>query len=93
MITIVQENFGIKNFSDAKWCLKIKYSKYVLQQNIHGQKKLRKRTQTCASTRSAWAVIKKVSSRCSYNLEFAMLILTYFKPMDGLPNHKGPCHC
>ena len=26
---------------------------------------------------------------CSYNLEFTMLILNYFKPKDGLPNSKG----
>ena len=62
MITIVQENFGIKNFSDAKWCLKIKYSKYVLQQNIHGQK-------NCANTRKrvpARAVHGQLSRKCHH---------------------------
>ena len=37
--------------------------------------------------------VKKVSPRYSYNLKFTVLILTYFKAMDGLPNHKGPCRC
>ena len=51
------------------------------------------RTPHIASTIRNRKVIKKVSPRCSYILEFAMLILTYFKPKDNLPNPKGPCRC
>ena len=50
-------------------------------------------TNACVPACAAHGQFKKVSPHCSYNLEFAMLILTYFKPKDGLPNHKGPCRC
>lgn len=55
--TIVQEIFGIKKFSDVQWCLKIKYSKYVLQQNIYSQKKI---VQMCTHATPSAIAIKKV---------------------------------
>ena len=36
--TIGRENFGVKKFSEVKWCPKLKNLKYVLQQNIYGKK-------------------------------------------------------
>ena len=39
--TVDRENFGVKNFSDAQRCPKIKYAKYFLQRIIKATKYLR----------------------------------------------------
>ena len=100
-ITVVRENFGIKNFRmhSGVWNLNT--------QNIFYSELLTVRKKMCerVPARCTWWTVSSTARNCklsvcpesvvscSYNLEFAMLILTYFKPKDGLPNPKGPCLC
>ena len=97
--TIVQEIFGIKNFSNVQWCPSIKYSKYVLHRIIIAAKfftvstKSRKRTRagTCAHCMAPRGTQRKCHHMyLQWSLLDAMSILTFFKSKDAPTNPKGP---